>query len=413
MRLSITSETHFARTPDGAVWADGPTAYPLWSRYLSVFEQVNVIARVDDVTRAADGWRRADGAGVSFSGVPNYFGPWQYLLRAGRVRDAARGAVLPDDAIILSVSGQIANCIEPLLAGGRPFAVQVVADPYDVFSPSSVKHPLRPFFRWWFPLKLRRQCRRADAALYVTQQALQRRYPCPAHEVGVSDVDLPATAIADAPRPLDEAKRCFRLLFVGTLAQLYKAPDVLVEAVGRCVQDGLDLRLTLIGDGKHRAELAARAEALRISDRVEFLGQLPAGAAIRKELDKADLFVLPSRQEGLPRALVEAMARGLPCIGSQVGGFPELLESEDLVVANDVDALTVKIREVVADPARMARMSERNLTKAREYSDDLLRAKREAFWRRLKQRTTDWLGVRNMGDRRTTSAARALEAAHG
>jgi glycosyltransferase involved in cell wall biosynthesis len=391
MRVSISFEGRFGRTPDGAVWTDGPATYALWSRYLDTFEGVNVIARVEEISTVAGNMRRADGPGVSFSPVPHFLGPAQYLLRSRQIRRAAREAVAADDAVILAVPGQISSCIEPALVRGRPYAVQVVGDPYDVFSPSSVKHPLRPFFRWWFPYKLRKQCRKAPQALYVTKEALQRRYPCPTYSVGISDVDLPSAALVSSPRSVDPTKQQFNLLFVGTLAQLYKAPDVLIEAMGKCVGDGLDLRLTLVGDGKHRSELDARAKALQIADRVVFRGQLSAGEGVREELDKADLFILPSRQEGLPRALVEAMARGLPCIGSNVGGFPELLAAGDLVVPNDVDALARKIREVVNDPSRMTAMSARNLDKAGEFRAEHLREQRNEFYRRLADQTTTWL----------------------
>ena len=108
----------------------------------------------------------------------------------------------------------------------------------------------------------------------------------------------------------------------------------------RLVERGLDVRLTLIGDGKFREPLESLAGELHVAERVTWLGQLPAGEAIRRELDEADLFVLPSRTEGLPRAVVEAMARGLPCIASRVGGIPELLADENLIAAGDVAALT-------------------------------------------------------------------------
>ena len=88
-----------------------------------------------------------------------------------------------------------------------------------------------------------------------------------------------------------------------------------------------------------------------------FLGQLPAGEMVRAQLDKADLFILPSKTEGLPRALVEAMARALPCIGTTVGGIPELLPSEDLVPPGDVKALAETIEDVLRRPERLAKMS--------------------------------------------------------
>jgi glycosyltransferase involved in cell wall biosynthesis len=178
---------------------------------------------------------------------------------------------------------------------------------------------------------------------------------------------------------------------VGTQAQLYKAPDVLIDAVATCVREGLDLKLVLVGDGKHRAELEAQAAALGLRERVCFRGQLTAGDAVRAELDQADLFVLPSHQEGLPRAMIEAMARGLPCIGSTVGGIPELLPLEDMVPPGDVIALAHKICEIVTNPERLARMSARNLEKAKEYRDEVLRERRDMFYHFVREKTEAWL----------------------
>ncbi len=118
---------------------------------------------------------------------------------------------------------------------------------------------------------------------------------------------------------------------------------------------------------------------------------MPAGEAVREEMDRADVFVMPSRQEGLPRATIEAMARALPCIGSTVGGIPELLATEDLVPPGDALALATKIREVVSDPERMARMSARNLAKAGEYRDEALRERRVAFYRHVRKMTERWI----------------------
>ena len=394
MNLIATLEHRFDRTPDGAVWTQTQFAHSFWMRYLAVFDHVRVVARVRAVSSVPPDCDRSDGEGVSFVAVPYYIGPWQYLLQARQVQRAARKAVGPSDAVILRVGSQIAACIAPLLRQtGHPYGVEVVADPYDVFASGSVKHPLRPFFRWWGPRKLRGQCAGACAAAYVTENALQRRYPpAPgAFSTHYSSVELPEVAFVSAPRSPQPERRTFTLIMVGTLAQLYKAPDVLIDAVGTCVQEGLDLQLVLVGDGKHRPELEAQAAVLEVDRRVRFLGQLPAGEAVRAQLDQADLFVLPSKTEGLPRAMIEAMARALPCIGSTAGGIPELLPPEDMVPPGDVTALARKIRAVVTDPERMARMSARNLQKAKEYSEDVLRERRTAFYRYVRERTEAWL----------------------
>lgn len=178
---------------------------------------------------------------------------------------------------------------------------------------------------------------------------------------------------------------------MASLAQLYKAPDVLLDAVAVCVEAGVDLELVIVGDGKYRQGLQRRASALGLERRVAFRGQLPAGLPIYQELDQADLFVLASRTEGLPRVIIEAMARGLPCIGSVVGGIPELLLADDLVAPGNTQSLASKIQEVVTDPERMARMSARNLEKARSYHGLRLQARRVSFYRRVRQETEKWL----------------------
>jgi glycosyltransferase involved in cell wall biosynthesis len=250
---------------------------------------------------------------------------------------------------------------------------------------------LRPFFRWWFPKKMRRLCAGAAATGYVTEHALQRRYPpaSASFTTYFSDVELSEGTFVTAPRT-PRREGTFTLVTVGSLAQMYKAPDVQIDAVAQLVKEGLDLRLVLIGDGKHRPELEARAATRGITDRVVFRGQLTAGAAVRAELDAADLFCMPSRTEGMPRALIEAMARGLPCIGSTMGGIPELLPAEDMVPPGDVAALAAAIRAVVTDPARMVRMSARNLSLAHAYGEGELRARRTAFYHALRERTEAW-----------------------
>ena len=113
-------------------------------------------------------------------------------------------------------------------------------------------------------------------------------------------------------------------------AALQEGTDVLIEAIARCVRSGVDLTAVIAGDGKYRPALMALAERIGISSRIQFVGQVTEGKPVRDILDKSDLFVLPSRTEGLPRAMIEAMARGLPCIGSAVGGIPELTRGERL-----------------------------------------------------------------------------------
>jgi len=394
VRVAVTIDHRFDRTPDGAVWSMTSFQYAFWKRYLDVFDHVRVVARVRDVPSVASNRSRADGEGVSFVSVPYYIGPWQYLRHIGQVQRAARNAIGVTDAVIMRVSGQISSCVEPMLRQtGHPYGVEVVGDPYDAWAPGYISHPLRRFFRWWFPRRMRRQCAGACAAAYVTEHTLQRRYPTApgAFSTHYSSIVLPETAFASAPRSPRPEQRATTLIIVGTLDNLSKGPDTVIDAVGTCVQEGLDLQLILVGGGNYRDQLEAQAEALGIGGRVRFRGWVTAGEGVHAELDQADLFVLPSRQEGLSRATIEAMARALPCICSTVGGTPELLPPEDMVPCNDVDALAHKIRDVATNPERMAHMSARNLEKAKGYREEVLRKRWIELYRFVQDKTEVWL----------------------
>jgi glycosyltransferase involved in cell wall biosynthesis len=400
MKVVVSLEYRFESTPDGAVWTQTAFAYHFWTQYLDVFDQVRVVARVRAVSSVPTDARRVDGECVSFTALPYYVGPWQYVMQLKGIQNASKRASDHHSGVILRVPSVIADSIQrPLQRQNYPYGVEVLGDPYDVFARGSVDHPLRPFFRWWFARHLRYQCQHACAATYVTQCALQRRYPpsLEAFSTHYSDVDLSEEAFIQSPRPVPAGKTAFTLIMVGSLDQLYKGPDVLIEALSTCVRNGLNVRLNIVGDGRYRPQLELQASALGLQGRIRFLGQLPAGDAVRAQLDQADVFVLPSKTEGLPRAMLEAMARGLPCIGSNVGGIPELLPPENLVVPGDAAGLARKIKEVLADPERVARMSARNLNKAREYHTDILHKRRIEFYRYVRQKTEAWL--RQSGNR--------------
>lgn len=385
MQLLILMERRFRRTPDGTIWTDGPS---FCQQYLGVFDRLEVLARVRDVNAPPDGWSRAGGEGIEFRTIPHYIGPKEYLSRRSKVREAIDHAYRREAAVIMRLPSFLSpHLTKRLEANGHPYGVEVVGDPADVFAPGVIQHPLRPLLRWWMPRLLRKQCARASAARYVTERALQRRYACPSHMTGASDVDLPVEAFRSRP----ELHRYGRhVVTIASMEQPYKGIQHLLDAVARCVRMGLDLQLTIIGRGRLQAEFERQSESLGLRARVAFRGALPAGAPVRAILDSADLFVLPSLTEGLPRAMVEAMARSVPCIGTAVGGIPELLAAENLVPPGDVASLAAKIGEVLGNPARMAKMSAENLVKASAFEVSALYGRRIAFYRHLQKVTQAW-----------------------
>lgn len=381
----------FDRTPEGAIWS-WFFDHEFWTRYLDVFGEVRVLARVREVPNVPALARRADGERVVFVPVPFYWGPLQYVQRSWAIRAVIRAAIRKEEAILLR-NGQLGNCVEHILwEDGHPYAMEVVGDPYDVFAPGASTNPFRHFWRWWYPRQLRRLCASAAAVAYVTADALQKRYPAPpeAFSTHYSSIELKDEALVLIPRSIRAPVR--NLLTVGTMDQLYKGQSFLLRALTNVTSSGLDLKLTIVGGGRNRVMLEKLSWELGVADRVTFLGQVGFGAPVRDQMDRTDLFVLPSLQEGLPRALIEAMARAMPCISTSVGGTPELLPSEDRVPAGDAVALARKLCEVAVDISRLNRMSVRNLEKSREYRSEILKKRRNQFYHHIEKVTSEWLG---------------------
>lgn len=378
---------HFVRCPDGKVYSPGVAVYAWWHEYLRVFDDVLIVARVRSVKEMYPPERVAEGSGVTFYDLPDFRGPQQYFQQARAVKSALSRAIDQADAFLFRVPGTVGYlAARELVRRGKPYGYEVVGDPHDVFSAGSVRHLLRTFFRHWHVHNLKRFCNAACAVSYVTEQALQRRYPpnLTAFTTHFSDVGLKPEAFAAGVRNVANHSGTHRLLFVGTLEQLYKAPDVLINAVAMCRNQGINITLTLAGEGAKRKSLESLVSKLHLTDSIRFAGHIASRQELIAMLDESDLFVLPSRAEGLPRAMLEAMARAVPCIGSSVNGIPELLAAEDLVPPGDVKALAAKMSEVLLNPARMSRMSACGLTKAHEFELNDMRARKTAFLQYLR-----------------------------
>jgi glycosyltransferase involved in cell wall biosynthesis len=403
MNVVLTSETRFILDSYGNVVTNNEhgAGYNYFKKYLDAFDRVIVVGRLqnENIPDIKQAMSPVTGEGVFFVSLPYYHGPTQYLKKSIEIKKKVRSVFLKqkmNSSFIARTPGKIGSLfIDEFNKSKFPYGMEVVSDPYDVFGPGAIRHPLRPIFRIMFTNKLKYQCSRACAVSYVTEFALQKRYPpsVGAFSTHYSSIQMKQGAYIEKPRNFNKKEK-YNLIFVGTLDQLYKAPDILIDSVVLCGALGVELHLNIIGDGKFRPGLEQRVASKGLEGRIRFLGRLPSGEAIREQLDKADLFVLPSRGEGLPRAMIEAMARGLPCIGSTASGIPELLDADDLVPPDDVDSLGKKIRDILSDPDRMAQMSIRNLEKSKGYRSELLQKRRVEFYKNVKERTEKFMNIK-------------------
>lgn len=174
----------------------------------------------------------------------------------------------------------------------------------------------------------------------------------------IADYGVPAARVSVAPPGTDPAPRArgggsevVQLLSVGALVPR-KGFDVLVAALATVTD--LNWHLSIVGDaGRDRssaAALAADIVRLDLSDRISVLGVLPA-EGVAKRYDEADLFVLASRFEGYGMAYAEALARGLPVIGTTAGAIPDTVPSGAglLVAADDAIALAHALRHLIGN----------------------------------------------------------------
>ncbi len=168
----------------------------------------------------------------------------------------------------------------------------------------------------------------------------------------------PATLAPSAPRDVLRerlgASPETRCLLVAANLVHRKGVDVLLEALARGPRE--DTVLWIAGDGEARAALEAASARHGLTDRVRFLGRRDDVADL---LEACDVFVLPSRQEGLGVAALEAMARARPVVASAVGGLAEAVvdgETGLLVPTDDAPALAAALGRVLDDAALVARL---------------------------------------------------------
>jgi phosphatidylinositol alpha-1,6-mannosyltransferase len=396
--VTVAREARFDVTADGRVWTNDVDEAGYWTEYLTVFSRVDVLCRTRSVERPETSAREASAPGVTFIRLPDYRGLFRFLRVAGRAWRVVRDAARTDGAFIVRAPGLVGFLLVGRLRRTRmPYGLEVVGDPAGVFARGGPGGPVRPALRFVFTAWLRRASRGASAVDYVSRRALQVRYPprdgAPTFDYPNAELDEAAfTVRSRRSRPKHEAIPS-RLVTVGSLAQPYKGVDTVIRAVAECRRAGIDVRFTVIGDGAFRRKLERLASRLGLDAVVvEFAGKLPGPGAVRARVVQADLFVLASTTEGFPRALLEAMAAGLPCLGTAVGGIPDVLAAEDLFPPRDPAALASLIVDVLADPARLERMASRNRERARDFRLERVRAMRRTFWAEVKAATAAHTG---------------------
>ena len=389
-QVEVIIEQRFYCCEKGDYWTENSFPYDFWQRYLTVFSRVNIVARVQHVATPQKNWHRVDGENVSFSPLPFYVGlagfvrTFPALINAlFKQRDKATNVVFRIPGVLSLLYQLVA------MKRGQKYAAEVVGDPADTFSSNASRSFLRPLIRSAFIKMLRKQCQNACSIAYVTETSLQKRYP-PAKEAfhtHYSSIQLQKNDYKQRENYNITAKdevKTLKILCIGNLAQPYKGCDFMLATLAEMRKKEYQFQLNWVGGGGLLDEMKTLAKSLGIDQQVNFIGNLSEREQISAQLDNADVFVLCSRQEGLPRVVIEAMARSLVCIATNVGGVPELLASEQIIERDNIEQLMQKLTGLYKmDEAQLLAISQTNYSKALAYENSVLAERRKQMYQAL------------------------------
>lgn len=392
MKVAVVADHHYYADGNGNVYVPSVYGYDYWTRYLSVFDEITVICRGNEnVPFDSTKMLLASGENVRFAFVPDFSGikgmAKQYLPAK---RQLARLLSDCDFTFVRVPSPLSRQAVEYLIKHKKLFACEVAADPAENYDTV----PFSRIIKRLMAVHCTTACAKANGVAYVTKNALQKKYPSRASLQGESEAAFETyysnanlqTLFYEKIRPFEEKPQRLELIHIANvIAGRNKGHHVCLEVLSLLKQMQVPAGLTFVGDGPEVPELKKRAAELDVAESICFAGRIANPEDLRDAYLRADILLLPSKTEGLPRCILEAMACGLVCLGSDVGGIPELLESEDLFSWQDAAGFAHRIRQLWNDWQQMTPKGDQNRRIAQQYSADQLKIRRDAFYTKAKQ----------------------------
>jgi glycosyltransferase involved in cell wall biosynthesis len=361
---------------EGIAYSPGKLPASTWARYLSCCDELVVVGRSAHGDDDSGRWVRSSAEQVQM----RLLSPRRRCFlseRGGTVGWRQFWAELRavDFAIVRHPSflGAISFLLMRLL--NKPVLVECVGLAKPGFAAQGgVRGKL---LGWLLDKAVKRQVRQAKGVIYVTEHYLQGVYPTQRPSSAISNVALPVESLRQGPRSI-AAGRAPILGFVGDVNSRLKGFATLLEVAVLLRQAGLVCAVECVGSRPTAAteELVAR---YGLEEQIRFCGVKPPGADMWQWYDRIDLFLSLSYSEGLPRTVIEAMARGCAVIGTDVGGTTELLPEDRLVAPGDSQAVARAALAILNQAAPYEKESLRNIVKARDYCEEQLREKRRIF----------------------------------
>ncbi len=368
------------RGPDGQMYGTHFTE-TVKERYLLLGEHVTFLMREAAIDRSTEGFSPISPRNFDFVAVPDLMSPAKRILNHAEAMRTVEAAVRQADVVVARIPSLTSRlAVRWARKLGKPYMIECVACNWDALWNHNWKGKLTA--PWYF-LMQRWVVRDSPYVVYVTEEFLQRRYPTRGRQVAISDVQLRSAAAGVLEQRLQRirsgagAGQPLKLVTVADVAVPYKGQSDVIAALPALARDGLRVEYHLIGGGDP-ARLQALARRHHVEERVTFHGT-KRHEEVFQLLDDMDIYVQPSRQEGLPRAVIEAMSRALPVVGARTGGIPELLGRERVFKTGSGRGFIDAFKGVVPPAAKEAD-ARRNFTRAMDFREEILGARRQAFY---------------------------------
>lgn len=346
---------------------DEASSGAVWAKYAASIPGFRVAARLE--RNAGTAFRSLDG--IDVVGLPYYLGLRQLIFAIPRTIQVVFKSVKESSAVVVRLPGAIGfSAVMAAVVLRRPVYVEVVGDPREVLSVSGSR--VGGLMSGPVAVVMRFCVAKGRAVRYVTARYLQEKYPPHQKAVAfsISDVDISPDDFSN-PSPRNKPE-VWHLGCVGSQERDYKGHDIAIRALATLRSQGLEARLSLVGRGIHQGNLRKLAKSLDVEHRVAFIDSIDDRGQLNSFYDDLDILLHPSRTEGLPRVIIEAMARSRPVVASDVGGIAELVDDAWLVPKNDVDSLARKIATMTRLPAsERMKISASNLEVATKFSSSV------------------------------------------
>ncbi|GAB3025430.1 hypothetical protein GCM10027051_32700 [Niabella terrae] len=377
--LVVSTEKRFDINSEGRIVnIDNTRASKFWSRYLDVFDEVVVAGRVNTAA-IVESKNYVESDRISVFKLPYYHGLLEGVFCYLKLLRSLKQLIgdFSSSSFLLRLPGAIGNMLAKVLQSAEvSYSVELVGDPFEVFNTQQtyISKFLAVKTRW----ELRKVVKNAHSIAYVTERYLQRQYPFEnGFTINYSSIELSSKFLRNEQKIF--CSPVLSLIGVGSLEFPYKGVSFLLEALSVLNKDQIDFSLTWIGGGKLLEKYIQDTRELGITDKINFLGTVP-NEEICTFFELNNIFVMPSLTEGLPRAMIEAMASRLICVGSNVGGIPELLNENCLFESGDVNAIVEKLYEIIDKFEEFKKYSDINYMKSKNFLPELLRERRNTFY---------------------------------